>query len=76
MTAQQSHLCQRLRHFGFTAGTQMKLYGEVFDFLSEPIVLTDDVVLLDAKERKSGQTRRLRIPLPIIHMANASRTAA
>jgi len=54
----------------------MKLYGEVFDFLSEPIVLTDNIVLLDAKEKKSGQTRRVRVPLPIIHMANGSSIAA
>jgi hypothetical protein len=53
----------------------MKLYGEVFDFLSEPIVLTDDVVLVDAKERKTGQMRRVRVPLPIIHMANGGSTA-
>ena len=54
----------------------MKLYGEIFDFLSEPIVLADDVVLVDAKEKKTGQTRRVRVPLPIIQMAHASRNAA
>jgi hypothetical protein len=42
----------------------MKLYGEVFDFLSEPIVLTDDVVLVDAMEKRSGQTRRVRKTVP------------
>lgn len=75
MTQQQAHLCERLQRLGFTAGTQMKLYGEVFDFLSEPIVLTDDVVLVDAKEKKSGLPRRVRVPLPIIHMANGRSTA-
>jgi len=54
----------------------MKLYGEVFDFLSEPIVLTDDVVFVDAKEKKSGLTRRVRVPLPIIQVAKGSSTAA
>jgi hypothetical protein len=62
MTNQQAHLCERLQRLGFTAGTQMKLFGEVLDFLSDPIALADDVVLLDAKERKSGQTRRVRVP--------------
>jgi hypothetical protein len=76
MTKQQIRLCERLQRLGFTAGTQMKLYGEVFDFLSEPIVLTDDVVLVDAREKKSGQTRRVRVPLLIIHMANRSSIAA
>ena len=76
MTKQQAHLSERLQRLGFTTGNQMKLYGEVFDFLSEPIVLTDNVVLVDVKEKKSGQTRRVRVPLPVIHMANGSSTAA
>jgi len=54
----------------------MKLYGEVFEFLSEPIVLTDDVVFVDATERKTGQTRRVRIPLPIVNIANRQQNAA
>jgi hypothetical protein len=76
MTNEQSYLCQQIQRLGFTAGTQMKLYGQVFDFLSEPMVLKDDVVLVDAKEKKTGETRRVRIPLPIVHMANGRRAAA
>jgi len=33
----------------------MRLYGEVFDFIEEPMVLTDDFVVVDAQERKTGQ---------------------
>ena len=76
MTKQQAHLSERLQRLGFTAGTQMKLYGEVFDFLSEPIVLTNDVVFVDAREKKSGQQRRVRVPLHIIHLANGSSAVA
>jgi len=76
MTQRQAHLFARLQRLGFTAGTQMTLYGEVFDFLGEPIVVTDDVVFVDAKETRSGQTRRVRVPLPIIHMASGNSTAA
>lgn len=54
----------------------MKLYGENFEFLSEPIVMTDDVVLMDAAVTKTGQTRRVRVPLPIVTMARRERTAA
>jgi hypothetical protein len=54
----------------------MKLYGEVFEFVSEPIVMADNVVLVDATEKRSGQSRRVRIPLPIVHMANGARSAA
>jgi hypothetical protein len=76
MTKQQTHLCERLQRLGFTAGTQMKLYGEVFEFLSEPILVTDDVVLVDAKAKKTGEARRVRVPLPIIQVASGGRTAA
>ncbi len=76
MTEKQISLSARLKRLGFTKGNQMKLYGEVFEFVSEPIVMADNVVLLDATERKSGQSRRVRIPLPIVNMASAERSAA
>ncbi len=69
-------LSARLKRLGFTQGNQMKLYGENFEFLSEPIVMTDDVVLMDAAVTKTGQTRRVRVPLPIVTMARRERTAA
>jgi hypothetical protein len=76
MTEKHLNLYTRLKLLGFTQGNQMKLYGEVFEFLSEPIVMTDDVVLLDAAERKTGKRRRVRIPLPIVNMAKAEHAAA
>ena len=76
MTEKQFNLAARLIRLGFTKGNQMKLYGEVFEFVSEPIVMADNVVLVDATEKRSGQSRRVRIPLPIVHMANGERTAA
>lgn len=57
---------------GFTKGNQVKLYGEVFELVSEPIFMADSIVLVDATERKSGQLRRVRIPLPIVNMASAA----
>ena len=54
----------------------MKLYGEEFELLSDPFIVGNDVVFVDAIERKSRQQRRVRIPLPIVHMANNQRTAA
>jgi hypothetical protein len=76
MTERQADLSTHLKRLGFTRGNQMTLYGEVFEFLSEPIVLTDNVVFVDATERKTGQTRRVRIPLPIVNMANRQHQAA
>ena len=54
----------------------MKLYGEIFDVVGEPVILTDDFVVVYAQEKKTGQTRRVRIPLPVVHMASGSGIAA
>jgi len=76
MTKKQVNLCERLKRMGFAQENQLKLYGEVFELLSDPIVVEDELVLVDAIEKRSGQLRRVRIPLPIVNMANAERTAA
>ena len=76
MTAKHLGLCTRLKKLGFTTGSQMRLYGEVFELLSEPIVMADDTVLVDATEKKSGRSRRVPLPLPIVNMASVSRDVA
>jgi hypothetical protein len=72
MTEQQIHLSAKLQRLGFTKGNQMKLYGEVLELASEPILVAEDVVLVDATETGSGRSRRVRIPLPILKMARAA----
>lgn len=72
MTEKQDNLSARLKRLGFTKGNQMKLYGEVFELVSEPILMADNVVLVDATEKKSVLSRRVRIPLPIVNMASAA----
>ena len=68
----QDILTERLKLLGFTKGNQIKLYGEVFELMSEPFVIADAVVLVDAMEKTSGESRRVRIPLPIVNMASAA----
>jgi hypothetical protein len=72
MTEKQDNLSARLKRLGFTKGNQMKQYGEVFELVSEPILMADNVVLVDATEKKSVLSRRVRIPLPIVNMASAA----
>ena len=76
MTKSQINLCARLKQLGFTQGNHTMLYGQEYELLSEPIVLGDNLVFLDATEKKSGRLRRLRIPLTIVKMANEECTAA
>ena len=72
MTEKQIHVSVKLKRLGFTKGNQVKLYGEVFELVSEPILVAEDVVLVDATETRSGRSRRVRIPLPIVNMARAA----
>lgn len=60
---------------GFAQEKRMKLYGEEFELLSDPLIVANDVVFVDAIEKKSRQQRRVRIPLPIVKMANQERAA-
>jgi hypothetical protein len=78
MTSIQIHLSERLKQLGFSRNNQIKLYGSQFEVLADPLVISNDVVFVDALERKSGQSCSVRIPLNIVRMATeqASQTCA
>jgi len=78
MTATRVHLCERLKQLGFSRESQIRLYGSQFELVGDPLVISDDVVFVDAVERKSGESCRVRIPLNIVKMATeqASQTYA
>ena len=78
MTATPVHLCERLKQLGFSRQNQIRLYGSQFELVGDPLVMSDDVVFVDAVERKSGKSCRVRIPLNIVKMATeqASQTNA
>ncbi len=76
MSARHAILCAKLKQLGFIQENQMRLYGEEFQFLSDPIVMPDGSVFVDAIEKRSHQTRRVRVPLPIVNMANTEQKAA
>lgn len=76
MTSHDRKLCERLKRLGFAQENRMRLYGQEFDLISDPFIVENDVVFVDAIERKSQVQRRVRIPLPIVHMANSERMAA
>ena len=76
MSASNAALCTKLKQLGFSQESKMRLYGEEFEFLSDPFVIADGGVFVDAREKRSHQTRRIRIPLPIVNMANSGPKAA
>jgi hypothetical protein len=73
---EQVTLCERVRRLGYSRNAQVRLYGEVFDLVSDPVSIGENLVFVDALEQKSGRLRRVRIPLSIVHMAEQSRSAA
>ena len=46
----------------------MKLYGKKLKMVSDPIVVTENKVVVEAVDEQSGQARHLPIPLPILRM--------
>ena len=76
VSEKQITLLHKLTRLGFVRGNQMVLYGYRFELVSNPIVVHDSFVFIDAIETKSQRLRRVRVPLPILKMANAERQAA
>jgi hypothetical protein len=68
--------CETLKRIGYARNNHVRLYGEVFDLVSDPIRVRDGIVFVDALEQKSGQLRRVTIPRPIVQMAKKDRRAA
>jgi hypothetical protein len=65
----EATLCERIKRLGYVQDTQVKLYGEIFTVISDPIVSGNNLVFIDAIERRTGNLRRIRIPLPIVLLA-------
>ncbi len=76
MTHTTTELCQRIKRLGYSQDHQIRLYGEVFEVVSDPFIVGQNVVFVDAREQRSGEVRRVRIPINIIEMAKRDLTAA
>jgi hypothetical protein len=75
MTKKQASPCERLKQMGFRQENQMRLYGKIFEFRGNPVVLEDNLVVMEAIERRSGRLSRVHLPLPIVNMASGGRSA-
>jgi len=69
MTDIQVRLCERLKGLGYARQNQVRLYGLEFELVSDPLVMSDSVVFVDGVEKKSGQFRRVLIPLTVVKIA-------
>ena len=59
-------ICERLRELGYGSQRHVRLYGEEFHLISDPIPDGDGFVVKGIA-RTSGRSRYVRIPLSIIH---------
>lgn len=69
MTAQLSgdqRICQRLRELGYAQYRRIRIYGEEFTVISNPVP-DGDGIAVDALPR-SGSPRKVRVPLPILQL--------
>ena len=76
MTPQQTALCERLKRLGYEKDRLLRMYGEEFDLISDPITISEHLYVVDAIERRTKNKRRVCIPLPIVNMARRDLRAA
>jgi hypothetical protein len=69
VTAAAVTLRDRLKRLGYAPNIQMRLYGATFEIISDPIIVSDNLAFVDGIEKKSGERRRIRIPLLALRMA-------
>jgi hypothetical protein len=63
---QQFVICARLRELGYARKRHVRLYGEEFHLISDPIPEGDGFAV-EGIARRSGKSRLIRIPLSIVH---------
>jgi hypothetical protein len=75
MSERQAKMCEKLKKLGYGQDSEIKLYGDKYSVTSDPMVINDNVVVVDAVEQKSGRARRVKIPLNVISLADEKRIA-
>ena len=77
MSDQKLTMRENIKRLGYAHNCHVKLYGQVFQLVSDPIVESERSVFFDGLDRKSGSVKRIPIPLPILVIARqATRTQA
>ena len=63
---EEQTICERLQELGFAQKKKIKLYGEELVLVSNPIP-DGDGFAVEGIARRSGQMKRMRIPLSVVH---------
>lgn len=62
----QESVCGGLRRLGFASGRKLRLYGEEFEFTSDPAA-DGEGYRVKGISRKSGPARSVHIPLSVVN---------
>ena len=73
---QPQTVCETLKRLGFAQDNQVRLYGEIFHLVSDPISISENLVFVNARDGKSGKVIRVRIPPTVVRMARIMGRAA
>lgn len=65
--SRDAELCERLKVLGYAHRNRIRIYGEEFDLTSNPM-RDGNGYSVEAISRKSGQARKLPIPLSVLQM--------
>jgi hypothetical protein len=63
---QRKTICERLQELGYAREKHIRLYGEDFHLVSNPVP-DGDGFAVEGITAKSGNIRRMRIPLSLIY---------
>jgi hypothetical protein len=64
---ENAEICKRLKSLGYEERNRMRIYGEEFDLTSNPVPVERGYVI-EAVSRRTGEARKLAIPLSVVHM--------
>lgn len=70
MTREQVVVCERLKKIGYSKGKRIRIYGQEFDLISDPVTLHEQSIFIEGIELRSGEARQIRLPLAIIRMVH------
>ena len=65
-TDQRRAICEKLQKLGYAREQHIKLYGEDLHLISNPVPEGDGFAV-EGIARQSGNVRRVRIPLTLVH---------
>jgi hypothetical protein len=69
-----SEICNRVKHLGYKATGQIRLYGEELEVVSDPFPEADGVAV-EVRSKKNPTVRKIRIPATVLQSVKKGKSA-